>query len=52
MNLTLRWLKADVREYWIVDPENRQISVYQRQDEKVFLETYTFDDIFMRTRSA
>ena len=39
-----KYMRAGVREYWIVDPENRQTFVYRKQDEKVLLETYTFND--------
>lgn len=34
---------AGVREYWIVDPENRKVYVYNFEDEKL-LYLYTFDD--------
>ena len=39
-----KYMRAGVREYWIIDPENRQIFVYQKLADKIFLETYTFDD--------
>ncbi|MBO5030998.1 MAG: Uma2 family endonuclease [Lachnospiraceae bacterium] len=35
---------AGVREYWIVDAEQRKIHVYNMHDGKFILNTYTFDD--------
>ncbi len=40
-----KYLKGGVREYWIVDPGNRRIFVYRKVEDKVLLETYTFDDL-------
>ncbi len=39
-----KYLQAGVREFWIVDPEDRIINVYKRQDDKALVQTYTFDD--------
>ena len=39
-----KYMKADVREYWVVDPESRQIFVYRKKEESILLVTYTFDD--------
>ena len=45
MSIKLRkYMTAGVREYWIVDPEEKQVLVYLRQGENVLIRTYTFDD--------
>ena len=40
-----KYMRAGVREYWVVDPENRQIFVYKKAEESILLVTYTFDDL-------
>ncbi len=40
-----KYMKAGVREYWVVDPENRQVFVYMKKEESILLVTYTFDDL-------
>ena len=37
--------EARVREYWVVDPKNKHISVYQWQDSIYLLQTYKVTDI-------
>lgn len=39
-----KYMSAGVREYWVVDPESRQIFVYRKKEESILLETCTFDD--------
>ncbi|MBR2996566.1 MAG: Uma2 family endonuclease, partial [Lachnospiraceae bacterium] len=39
-----KYMKAGVREYWIVDPENRQVLVYRNKEGNVILKVYTFSD--------
>ncbi len=39
-----KYLKAGVREYWIVDPENRTGQVYFFEHSETVPETYSFED--------
>ena len=34
------YLQAGVREYWVVDPENKGLTVYRFQDGKIFTDIY------------
>jgi len=37
--------KAGVREYWVVDPENNELTVYLFQNNRILTDTYTGEDI-------
>ena len=41
----LKYLEAGVREYWIVDSENRKVFIYRKEEDKVLLEMNTFDEL-------
>ena len=41
---TSKYYHAGVREYWIVDPENERVIVYDFTNEKYIPELYSFDD--------
>lgn len=38
------YAKAAVREYWIVDPQNQNIHVYNLKPDKFSVKVYTFHD--------
>lgn len=38
------YLKAGVREYWIVDPASRMVTVYKHEKDRLEPLTYTFED--------
>lgn len=38
------YTKASVREYWIVDPQNQNIHVYNLEPDKFSVKVYTFHD--------
>ena len=38
------YLKAGVKEYWVVDPENKGLTVYQFQKKVISMKTYGSTD--------
>jgi len=40
----VKYMKAGVKEYWIVNPENQQILVYILQGDTASVKAYSFDD--------
>ena len=38
------YIKAGVREYWIVDPSSQMVTVYLQGEDRMAPATYTFDD--------
>jgi len=41
-----KYWTAGVREYWIIDPDGRKVTVYEfgEQEENFQMQTYTFQD--------
>jgi Uma2 family endonuclease len=38
------YLKAGVREYWVIDPEHKGVKVYRFKDNQIFTRTYNSTD--------
>ena len=38
-----RYMRAGVREYWIVDPDNKSVQVFLLKDGKYFVSAYDYD---------
>jgi Uma2 family endonuclease len=38
------YLKAGVREYWVIEPENKGVKAYSFKDNQIFIRNYRSSD--------